>query len=118
MKNFKKLKIWQKGMGLVLLTYKLADQLPKEEKFGLRSQMTSAVISIPSNIAEGSSRNSKKDYVRFLEYSLGSAYELETQVTAVDMLNYGEKELIGLTLTGIDEEQKMLQSFITTVGSS
>jgi four helix bundle protein len=118
MKNFKKLKIWQKGMDLLLLTYKLADQLPKEEKYGLRSQMTNAVISIPSNIAEGSSRNSKKDYVRFLEYSLGSAYELETQVTAVEMLKYGEKELIELILTGIDEEQKMLQSFITTVGSS
>jgi four helix bundle protein len=117
-KNFKKLKIWQKGMELGMLTYKLADQLPKEEKYGLRSQMTSAVISIPSNIAEGSSRNSKKDYLRFLEYSLGSAYELETQVTAIDMLNYGEKELRELILAGIDEEQKMLQSFITTVGSS
>jgi four helix bundle protein len=118
MKNFKKLKIWQKGMELVMLTYKLEDQLPKEEKYGLRSQMTSAVISISSNIAEGSSRNSKKDYLRFLEYSLGSAYELETQVTAIDMLNYGEKELRELILAGIDEEQKMLQSFITTVGSS
>jgi four helix bundle protein len=118
MKNFKKLKIWQKGMELVMLTYKLADQLPKEEKYGLRSQMTSAVISIPSNIAEGSSRNSKKDYLRFLEYSLVSAYELETQVTAIDMLNYGERELRELILAGIDEDQKMLQSFITTVGSS
>ena len=118
MKNFKKLKIWQKGMELVLMTYKLADQLPKEEKFGLRSQMTTAVISIPSNIAEGSSRTSKKDYVRFLEYSLGSAYELETQVTAIDMLNYGGKELRGMILMGIDEEQKMLQSFMTTVEGS
>ena len=118
MKNFKKLKIWQKGMELVLMTYKLADQLPKEEKFGLRSQLTTAVISIPSNIAEGSSRTSKKDYVRFLEYSLGSAYELETQVTAIDMLNYGDKELRELILTGIDEEQKMLQSFMTTVAGS
>jgi four helix bundle protein len=118
MKNFKKLKIWQKGMELVLLVYKLADQLPKEEKFGLRSQLTRAVISIPSNIAEGGSRKSKKDYQRFLEYSLGSTYELETQVTAVEMLNYGDKGLLKLILTGIDEEQKMLQSFITTVGSS
>ena len=115
MKNFKKLKIWQKGMELVLMVYKLADQLPKEEKYGLRSQMTTAVISIPSNIAEGSSRSSKKDYVRFLEYALGSAYELETQVTAIDILNYGDKDLRVLILTGIDEEQKMLQSFITTV---
>jgi len=118
MKNFKKLKIWQKGMELVLMTYKLADQLPKEEKFGLRSQMTTAVISIPSNIAEGSSRRSKKDYVKFLEYSLGSAYELETQVTAIDMLNYGDKELRESILMGIDEEQKMLQSFMTTVEGS
>lgn len=118
MKNFKKLKIWQKGMELVMSVYKLADQLPREEKYGLRSQMTSAVISIPSNIAEGSSRTSKKDYVRFLEYSLGSTYELETQVAAIEMLNFGEKELTELILNQIDEEQKMLQSFITTVGSS
>ncbi len=104
-------------MELVLQVYKLADQLPKEEKYGLRSQMTDAVISIPSNIAEGSSRTSKKDYVRFLEYSLGSAFELETQVTAIEMLNYGDKQLVALILGGIDEEQKMLQSFITTVGS-
>ena len=104
-------------MELVLLVYKLADQLPKEEKFGLRSQLTRAVISIPSNIAEGGSRKSVKDYQRFLEYSLGSTYELETQVTAAEMLNYGDKELLKLILVGIDEEQKMLQSFITTVGS-
>ncbi|MCX8492433.1 MAG: four helix bundle protein [Cyclobacteriaceae bacterium] len=118
MKNFKKLRIWQKGMDLVLFTYKQADQLPKEEEFGLGSQMTSAAISIPPNIAEGGARNSKKDYVRFLEYSLGSAFELETQVMAVDMLNYGERELRDLILAGIDEEQKMLQSFITKVGNS
>ncbi len=105
-------------MELVLLTYKLADQPPKDERFGLKSQMTDAVISIPSNIAEGSSRKSKKDYVRFLEYSLGSAFELETQVTAVDMLNYGEKELRVLLLSGIDEEQKMLHTFIATVEST
>jgi four helix bundle protein len=118
MKNFKKLKIWQKGMDLVILVYKLADQLPNEERYSLRSQMTNAVISIPSNIAEGSSRNSQKDYLRFLEYSLGSTYELETQVTAIDMLNYGERELREMILSGIDEEQKMLQSFIKTVGES
>ena len=100
------------------MVYKLADQLPKEEKYGLRSQMTNAVISIPSNIAEGSSRRSKKDYVRFLEYALGSAYELETQVIASDMLNYGDKELRELILMSVDEEQKMLQSFIIVVEGS
>ena len=100
------------------MVYKLADQLPKEEKYGLRSQMTNAVISISSNIAEGSSRRSKKDYVRFLEYALGSTYELETQVIASDMLNYGDKELRELILMSVDEEQKMLQSFIIVVEGS
>jgi four helix bundle protein len=107
-----------KGYGLTAAYLQTGGSVTERRKIRARSQMTNAVISIPSNIAEGSSRNSKKDYVRFLEYSLGSAYELETQVTAVEMLKYGEKELIELILTGIDEEQKMLQSFITTVGSS
>jgi four helix bundle protein len=118
MKNFKKLKIWQKGMELVEQTYQLAGQLPKEEKYELRSQVTRAVVSIPSNIAEGSAKRSKKEYVRYLEIALGSSYELETQVLIIENLNYGEKELRNSILTGIDEEQKMIQSFITVVESS
>lgn len=115
MKNFKKLKIWQKGMELVSLTYKLAGELPKHEQFGLQSQITRAAVSIPSNIAEGSAKNSKKEYVLFLEYSLGSAYELETQVLIIDMLSYGDGKLRMELLASIDKEQKMLQSFIQVV---
>ena len=107
--------IWQNGMKLVIMVYKLTNQLPETEKYGLRTQMKRAAISVPSNIAEGSSRRSKKDHVKFLEYSLGSTYELETQVLAVDMLNYGEEELWKEILKGIDEEQKMIQSFINKV---
>src|SRR6266487_6258713 len=118
MKNFKKLKIWQKGIELVNLTYELAGQLPKEEKYELRSQITRAVVSIPSNIAEGGAKRSKKEYVRYLEIALGSAYELETQVLIIENLNYGKKELRESILKGIDEEQKMIQSFITTVEGS
>ncbi|MCK4823481.1 four helix bundle protein [bacterium] len=62
MTNFRNLKIWQEGMEIVINVYKLSEMLPKEEKFGLRSQITRAVISIPSNIAEGSSRKSQKDF--------------------------------------------------------
>lgn len=105
-------------MELVVSVYRLSEQLPREEKYGLRSQMNDAVISIPSNIAEGSARKSTKDYVRFLEYSLGSTYELEAQVIAVDMLNFGDKELISGILAKIDEEQKMIQSFIKKIGES
>src|SRR5258706_14181028 len=118
MKNFKKLKIWQKGMELVNLIYELAGQLPKEEKYELRSQITRGVVSIPSNIAEGSAKRSKKEYVRYLEIALGSAYELETQVLIIENLNYGREELRKSILAGIDEEQKIIQSFITTIESS
>lgn len=107
--------IWQKAMQLVADVYKLASQLPKEEKFELRSQLTRSAVSIPSNIAEGSAKTSKKDYKRFLEIALGSSYELETQVLIVESLEYGERDLRTLILRNIDEEQKMLMSFILKV---
>jgi len=86
MTNFRNLKIWQKGMEIVTVIYKLSEMLPKEEKFGLRSQITRAAIFIVSNIAEGSSRSGKKDFKRFLEISLSSAFELETQLLILQKL--------------------------------
>lgn len=118
MKNFKKLKIWQKGMDIVVKAYELARQYPPEEKYGLRLQVTKSAVSIPSNIAEGSAKSSNRDYKKYLEISLGSAFELETQVLASEMVGYGDKELIASLLGDIDEEQKMIQSFIKTVESS
>lgn len=78
MRNFKELKIWQKGFEVAVKSFKLTASFPKEEKYGITSQITRAAVSIPSNIAEGSSRSSEKDYNRFLELSLGSTFELET----------------------------------------
>lgn len=115
MKNYKKLKIWQKGMNIVAVTYALAAKLPDEERYGLRSQVTRCSVSIPSNIAEGSAKSSKKEYKNYLETSLGSAYELETQVLIMDMLEFGDKVMIGSLLSLLDEEQKMLQSFILKI---
>ena len=115
MKDFKKLKIWQNGMDLVMMAYELANHLPKEEQYGLRSQITRAAVSIPSNIAEGGAKRSKKEYVRFLEYALGSSYELETQVLIIDKQQFGDKILREKLLGRIDEEQKMLMSFILKV---
>ncbi|MGN6352361.1 MAG: four helix bundle protein [Parafilimonas sp.] len=80
MKNFKQLRIWQKGFDIAVNSFKLTATFPNEQKFGIGSQITRAAVSIPSNIAEGSSRSSEKDYNRFLEISLGSTYELETQL--------------------------------------
>jgi four helix bundle protein len=115
MKNFKNLKVWIKGMEIVKSTYALAPHLPVEERFGLKIQMCRSAISIPSNIAEGSAKTSSRDYKRYLEVALGSSYELETQLLAVQMLNMCDESAIRQVLTIVDEEQKMLQAFIKKV---
>ena len=102
-------------MDIVADVYQLASQLPADEKFGLKSQVTRAAVSISSNIAEGSAKSSKKDYRNYLEISLASAFEVETQVLIIERLNFGEKHLRDQLLASIDEEQKMLMSFIRTI---
>ena len=116
MRNFKELKIWQKGFQIAANSFKLAATFPKEEKFGITIPITKAAVSIPSNIAEGSSRSSEKDYNRFIEISLGSSFELETQLLISAAVNYGDKELRNEILKDGDEEQKMLVSFINKLG--
>ena len=112
MKNFKELKIWQKGVDIAVNSYRLVESFPSSEKFSLSQQITRAAVSIPSNIAEGSSRSSEKDYARFLEYSLGSSFEAETQYLIAQKVNFGNQLLLSDGLKMIDEEQKMLMAFI------
>jgi four helix bundle protein len=112
MRNFKELKIWQKGFNIAVNSFKPVSTFPKEEKFGISSQITRAAVSIPSNIAEGSSRSSEKDYNRFIEISLGSSFEAETQILIAEAVNYGDSELRKTILRDLDEEQKMLISFM------
>ena len=111
MRNFKELKIWQKGFQIALNSIKIASSLPSHEKFGLSSQISRSSVSIPSNIAEGSSRTSDKDYNRFIEISLGSSFELETQLLIVKEAKYGDELLINETLMLLTEEEKMLTAF-------
>ncbi len=80
MRDFRTLNIWQGGIAIVKQVYRLAESLPVEEKYGLRSQICRSAVSIPSNIAEGCSRSSQIDFKRFLEIALGSSFELETQL--------------------------------------
>lgn len=115
MYNFKQLKVWQKGFAIAVQAFKLAETLPKEQRFGLASQITRASVSIPSNIAEGSSRSSVKDYSRFLEISLGSSYELETQLLIAEAANHGDQGIRSQILNDLTEEQKMLLAFIHTL---
>lgn len=111
MKNFKELRIWQKGMDIAVNCFNLTAAFPKEEKFGLSLQITRCRVSIPSNIAEGSCRKSEKDYARFIEISLGSAYELETQLLIAQRVSFGNQELLSKTIADVNDEQKMLMGF-------
>ncbi len=115
MKNFKNLKVWQKGIDIVISSYKLTDLLPSHEKFGLVSQINRSAVSIPSNIAEGSSRDSKKDFNNFLRIALGSSFELETQVLIVEKLSLVDKDLLASLKISIDEEQKMLMALMKSL---
>ena len=115
MRNFKELKIWQKGFEIAINSFKITEDFPKTEKWGIALQINKAAVSITSNIAEGSSRTSLKDYNRFIEISLGSSFELETQLLISRALMFGDQELINKTLNLLMEEEKMLTSFSKTL---
>lgn len=88
MKDFRKLGIWKTSLAMVKKIYGVTATLPPHEKYGLSSQMNRAVISIPSNIAEGCSRNSKIELARYLEIAIGSSFELESQIEVCLLLTY------------------------------
>ena len=108
MKDFKNLKVWQKGIKLVVDVYKTSKNFPREEVYGLTSQMRRSAISIPSNIAEGSGRSSDKELHRFLDISLGSSFELETQIIIARELEFLSREDFSDLTKKVQEEQKMI----------
>jgi four helix bundle protein len=110
--KFQAIVIWQKGFEIAVQSFKLIESFPKEERFSLSNQITRASVSIVSNIAEGSSRSSEKDYNRFLEHSLGFSYEMETQLLIAHAVNYGNSDIRNKMLQDVSEEQKMLISFM------
>lgn len=111
MHNFKKLKIWQESIDLVKEVYALTRTFPDFEKFGLVSQMNRCAVSIPSNISEGTSKSTDKHFNAYLENSLGSAFELETQlIVAFDQNYLNEEKFIELE-TKIINIQKMISRF-------
>ncbi len=112
MRNFRQLLIWQKGSQIAVQSFRLFSTFPKEERFSLSNQITRAAVSISSNIAEGSNRESERDYHRYLEISLGSCYELETQLLIAEAVKYGDEQLRRELLQNIQDEQKMLVGFM------
>ena len=112
MKNFKELRVWQNGMEITKLCYKLTPTFPANEKFGLISQINRAAISITANIAEGSSRKSEKDKYRFLEIALGSSFELESLLLAAIAIELVKEDVVKEILKLTTTEQKMLMTFM------
>ncbi len=110
--NFRDLDIWKLGMDIVIDIYKITSKFPKEETYGLTGQMRRAVISIPSNIAEGFNRYHNKEYRQFLYIALGSCGELETQIEASFSLQYIDQTIKNEVLEKIDHESRMLRNLI------
>lgn len=109
--NFRKLEVYSEALEIAKKTYRLSSNFPIEEKYGLKSQVQRAAVSIPSNIAEGSSRSSKKEFAHFLSISLGSAYELETQLLICKEFNFFNVEDFETFLSELIKLQKRIMSF-------
>ena len=113
MKNHMDLDVWKKSMDLVENIYKLSSEFPKDELYGLTSQIRRASISIPSNIAEGSARNGNKEFIQFLYIALGSTSEVETQLIIAQRLKYLEN--IDNELDAIIIIKKLLNGLINYI---
>ena len=115
MRNFKELDIWKESRILVKDIYLLTNSLPQDEKFGLISQIKRCVISIPSNISEGSAKDSQKDFLRYLQISLGSSFELETHLLLCIDLELVTIENTKNHLDTVERLQKRISSLIKYV---
>lgn len=112
MRSFRKLNIWNDSINLVTFVYELIKKLPDSEKLGLYSQLSRAVVSIPSNIAEGCAKDSQKDFARFLKISLGSSFEVETQIIICERLSYISVQDSEIIIGKIHRLQKSINALI------
>ncbi len=116
--DYKQLKVWEKAMDLTMEIYSLVKLLPKKETYVLSNQMRRAVVSIPSNIAEGRGRNSNKEFLNFLSIARGSLWDLETQLEICKRLGFLDNTQTDKSYVLITEVSKMLNalsnSLITT----
>ncbi|HEY1010319.1 MAG: four helix bundle protein [Daejeonella sp.] len=115
MHNFRKLAVWENAMVLAKDVYSITSTYPKEEKYGLVSQINRCCVSVPSNIAEGSSRSSSKEFSHFIKISLGSLFELETQLILSKDFGIISDETLGTLTPKVVSLQKMLSQFLKTL---
>jgi len=114
-KSYLDLIVWQKAIDLALEIYKLVKQLPKDELYVLSDQMRRAAVSIPSNIAEGQGRSTRKEFIYFLHIARGSKCELQTQLILCERLTYLTKDQVLDACNLLDEIGKMLNALINSL---
>lgn len=115
MHRFKDLEIWKQSRSFCSDIYTITATFPDAEKFGLTNQLRRAAVSIPSNIAEGASRSSGKDFSRFLEIAIGSAYEVETQLLISSDLDFIDEEHLNGIISKLDSIIRMISRFRSTL---
>jgi four helix bundle protein len=116
--GYRKLLVWQRSMDLVQLVFGLTERLPPDQRFGLVAQMQRAAVSIPSNLAEGHSKRSRKDYRRHALIAAGSLAELETQIELTVRLGFHDRDAIRDTWSCAQEVAKMLSKLITSLSQA
>jgi four helix bundle protein len=114
-KSFRDLVVWQKGIQLTKLIYQLSKAFPREEVYGLTSQMRRAAVSIPSNIAEGAGRLNRSEYKQFLGIARASSFELMTHLTIARELGFGDSEQIATAEILCNEMGRMIFALIATI---
>ena len=115
LKTYRDLKVWQKSYELCLKIYRITGKFPKEEKYGLTSQLRRSPVSVPSNIAEGYGRKTTADYIRMLYIAYGSICEVETQILLAGDLGFIEKGALATIKGNIVEVERMLKALIKSL---
>jgi four helix bundle protein len=108
LQSYRDLLVWQRALELAVRIYRLSEKFPKSEIYGLTSQVRRAAVSVPSNIAEGYGRGSRKEYLQFLSVAQGSLKELETQIILAQRLSYASEKDAEVTLSASETVGKML----------
>ncbi|OGG52383.1 hypothetical protein A2851_05020 [Candidatus Kaiserbacteria bacterium RIFCSPHIGHO2_01_FULL_53_29] len=115
MQSYQDLIVWQRGVELVAEVYRLTRKFPKEEMFGLISQMRRAAVSIPANIAEGFARKHRAEYVQFLRVAFGSGAELETHLILAEKLQFVSRVEVSKTAGLLNETMRMLNKLLSSL---
>ena len=106
--SYRDLRVWNTAMSLALEVYRITEQFPQAEKFGLTSQLRRAAVSVPSNIAEGHARTTRGEYKQFLSVARGSVVEVEVQLTLAERLGYAKSHVLAKALDNCDAVSRML----------